>query len=1184
MSNSTAWGRMTVSPDARGATERAVARAGVALEESLNRAIVAQASEQGLQPSPSAGAQGRPVKKPSDGSQADETSMAQDDRISPPREGASARELQKRLRATAGLVGQGATRVEEAAFRPARWIVAPFDGSAAVNSPRVTESTKGADGAAQNSADKSAMDVQPAIASAAGRHLTPPPKTTAFGGPAAPFGAMDFRSAISQIVSRRRALDARQAISGLKPAAHDDEDPSFAAGTSPQSLSAAAPGCDSVSDPTPAPASSDGQRQENRGTNTGIDGSTAPFETLGSGLQTLSKTMDALRRERSDAKELEVLQGQKSAIRRVLSELGSRDTIGESRTSAGDPTKPGSAGAQEARDLLLAPVDIIFDQLAKSLDAQHPKPAAADIGKRIDSLGAKVDALADAGASPQVIEGIGRRIGEVHDLLVAAARRSFPFERLEGQIKTLADQVERLVANAPATHQSGRIDDRPAAVGPTGQVLAPSALERIEQALESISNRLAGEEAALSQIAALARTFEGAAHRIESTAQMAASNLETSLEGFDSNLKEVVGESIAPLIHELNAELERDRNRNDDRLRINSTLSEIDKKLTCLLTSDPEGQVRALGSIDDQLKSMRAGIEETSAALLDRQVLKRFAADIAQDLEAQLGSQMTAAIADRVAPFVAQLDALATKLGAAAALESAARDVVDKLQIAASREAAHPTAGLAQEMAAFREERVRAERRTEDLLQCMQDVLDRLVGRMSSVAPEPPARGGDREDNEPISDLPAIDPARISGLDGPALQSGPSRRGSTGARPNTWHADADEELLLEPGAGAPHSLPAGEMEQVSRTHPSVSAHIAAARRAAQSAALETDAKKARGSFEGTVRRAQQVYARHRRVLVLAGALVLAVAAAAGLMSGRAPFMQKSERTEASINLAATQAGLPRQASPVGAAPSSLDRSPTGSIERSPAAEGRTAGPAQAELSARIPGGVESSLREAALSGSPAAEYDLAQRLFEGRDAPQDQKAAAFWFERAASAGLAPAQFRLGAMYQKGIGVAQDSATARRWYTAAAQLGNARAAHNLGVMEAQPAGGSADYAEAVKWFRRAAEIGVRDSQFNLGVLYARGLGVEQDLRQAWMWFSLAATRGDAEAARKRDEVAGKMDPGALAEAADQLSKFRAAPPDPVANEVSPLAPVEGAPQPPSTAIGRSMPDREPRKEP
>ena len=177
------------------------------------------------------------------------------------------------------------------------------------------------------------------------------------------------------------------------------------------------------------------------------------------------------------------------------------------------------------------------------------------------------------------------------------------------------------------------------------------------------------------------------------------------------------------------------------------------------------------------------------------------------------------------------------------------------------------------------------------------------------------------------------------------------------------------------------------------------------------------------------------------------------------------------------------------------------------------------------------------------------------RLFEGRGLPKDQPAAARWFERAAALGLAPAQYRLGSMYEKGIGVTRDGDAAKRWYLKAAQAGNARAAHNLAVMSAELGGGEPNYPEAAKWFRRAGELGVRDSQYNLAILYARGLGVEKDLGQAFLWFSLAAQRGDADAAKRRDEIVGEMDPASLASAVEALMKFKAVKPDPAANDVA-----------------------------
>jgi len=68
----------------------------------------------------------------------------------------------------------------------------------------------------------------------------------------------------------------------------------------------------------------------------------------------------------------------------------------------------------------------------------------------------------------------------------------------------------------------------------------------------------------------------------------------------------------------------------------------------------------------------------------------------------------------------------------------------------------------------------------------------------------------------------------------------------------------------------------------------------------------------------------------------------------------------------------------------------------------------------------------------------------------------------------------------------------------------------------------------DYSEAANWFQKAAQLGVKDSQYNLAILYARGMGVAADVSQSWFWFSLAAQQGDLDAAKKRDEVAAKMD--------------------------------------------------------
>lgn len=221
---------------------------------------------------------------------------------------------------------------------------------------------------------------------------------------------------------------------------------------------------------------------------------------------------------------------------------------------------------------------------------------------------------------------------------------------------------------------------------------------------------------------------------------------------------------------------------------------------------------------------------------------------------------------------------------------------------------------------------------------------------------------------------------------------------------------------------------------------------------------------------------------------------------------------------------------------------------TGSIPpRAPKAK-----PASAYGDADLPiaiGGAR--LRDAALGGDAAAAFEVAQRFAEGRGIIANAEEAARWFERAASKGLAPAQFRYASMLEKGQGVKKNLAQARKLYLAAAAKGHAKAMHNLAVLYAEGIDGKPDYATAAQWFRKAADHGVADSQYNLGILCARGLGVEKSFTDAYQWFALAAAQGDREAAKKRDEIASRLEADELAVAQDAVKKFAVIPQPPEA---------------------------------
>ncbi|MBN8957202.1 MAG: SEL1-like repeat protein [Rhizobiales bacterium] len=191
-------------------------------------------------------------------------------------------------------------------------------------------------------------------------------------------------------------------------------------------------------------------------------------------------------------------------------------------------------------------------------------------------------------------------------------------------------------------------------------------------------------------------------------------------------------------------------------------------------------------------------------------------------------------------------------------------------------------------------------------------------------------------------------------------------------------------------------------------------------------------------------------------------------------------------------------------------------------------------------------GIGPGLKAAAAAGDPAAAYEIGMRYADGRGVPVNAEEAAQWLERAASANLAPAEYRLGSLYEKGHGVKKDLERARRLYASAAAQGHAKAMHNLAVLYAEGVEGKPDFTKAGAWFRKAAAHGMADSQYNLGILHARGLGVEQNLAESYKWFALAAQQGDKDAAKKRDDVAGRLDQQALVAARLAVQTFTVQP--------------------------------------
>ena len=381
--------------------------------------------------------------------------------------------------------------------------------------------------------------------------------------------------------------------------------------------------------------------------------------------------------------------------------------------------------------------------------------------------------------------------------------------------------------------------------------------------------------------------------------------------------------------------------------------------------------------------------------------------------------------------------------------------------------------------------------RTHETLIAVHETLERVVDRLAMF----------EDELSEIRVAPPVAPSR-RGEDFPAS---PRASGAFDAAARPFGAEAKNDdlidFLLPPGGGAPTrrepsiSGPGLDGDEEGGRRPSVqSDFIAAARRAAQQAAIDADAAQVQHARRAGPRPAKPgaapeesavakvgaaIQERKRPLLLGLGALVLLIGAyqvARVGMEGGAPIApvahRQQQEADAPAPSPAAETRPAAEKTPVAAetappAPAAKEpgapppprmimppsagsdargaRQPSfgASLETAPAAR-----PAERAANAQAPvdptptgaigaapltsGDALAAIKSLATQGDASAQYEMGARLTEGRGAVRDPKAAAQWFEKAAEQGLAPAQYRLGSMYEKGIGVDRD-------YAARAQL-------------------------------------------------------------------------------------------------------------------------------------------------
>lgn len=360
--------------------------------------------------------------------------------------------------------------------------------------------------------------------------------------------------------------------------------------------------------------------------------------------------------------------------------------------------------------------------------------------------------------------------------------------------------------------------------------------------------------------------------------------------------------------------------------------------------------------------------------------------------------------------------------------------------------------------------------------------------------------------------------------------------------------DAANELL-EPGSGAPDVKKILERVRASqsaaRGKPAAETdradYIAAARRAAQAAAMEVDANPKQagkaekkgasvdkaGKTDGSDKTGKtSAFSRYRRPILLAvGAVLLAIMAfplARTLTSGESAPQAPAEvsaLTGATENpppaVPEATSAQPDTNAAETAAPTALATPPAAeqaAPETTPPVAGdhlTDAAPLDGEDAATFaPAAPSGAAQETSgfVANTPAA--SAPQSAITIPDTIQPKSLA-----DAARTGDVLALFEIGARYSDGRnGITVDQKQAAGWYQLSADKGFAPAQYRLGSMYEKGNGVERDIAKAKGFYEQAASQGNASAMHNLAVLYASGALGQQDYATAASWFTKAANLG------------------------------------------------------------------------
>lgn len=362
----------------------------------------------------------------------------------------------------------------------------------------------------------------------------------------------------------------------------------------------------------------------------------------------------------------------------------------------------------------------------------------------------------------------------------------------------------------------------------------------------------------------------------------------------------------------------------------------------------------------------------------------------------------------------------------------------------------------------------------------------------------------------------------------------------------------EENELLEPGSGAPDVRKILERVRASQASQRGEAagdadadradYIAAARRAAQAAALEMEhTPRTTSAMPSNAAEKVSALARYRRPILMAVGAILLAAMALPLVN----TLTRGEKSPPTITAPTDENSMaPVADDKETAAQTAIE--PLSATEEQLAA---TSVPAEPTITTEAPAPAAAALAKHAPldDGAPQTLTPAGSEQVEQTDGfapapkaalPEDAvTAAAPQAETAAQPATAPAAeivvpaeitppslslaakqgdplalFEIGARYTDGRGVASDFAEAAKWYRLSADKGFAPAQYRLANLLEKGTGVPRDIAAAKALYQQAADAGNASAMHNLAVLYASGSDGAQDYAKAAEWFGKAADLG------------------------------------------------------------------------